>query len=162
MSNLLGRKDTLGLSANIAFAVGIAGLGNGIIFALCWNGDGPGKTLPSFQPPGWVIGAVWTALFAAMGTARWAAIRDAVALGHRHAARPITVLIFACFAYPYYTLGFRSVEIGLAGSIATMLAATFIAWRLIGLSRPAALFVLPTALWCAFATVLLIRTLQLN
>ena len=159
MSILLNRKGPAGLAANIGLAVGLALLGNGIIFAFGWNGDGPGKILPSFQPPGWIIGAVWTALFAAMGTARWAAIRDG---SDRRNTRLITALILVCFAYPYYTLGFRSVEIGLAGSIATMLFATFIAWRIAGQSRTAAACVLPTALWCAFATVLLIRTLQLN
>lgn len=158
MATVFDHKSSLGLAANISLAIGIACLGNGIIFAFGWNGDGAGKISPSFQPPGWVIGMVWTMLFAAMGTARWAAIRD----GRRHAARPITVLIVVCFAYPYYTLGLRSLEIGLAGSIATMLAAVFIAWRLMGQSRLAAACVLPTALWCAFATVLLIRTLQLN
>ena len=161
MSNLLDRKGPAGLAANIGLAVGLALLGNGIIFALGWNGDEPGKQLPSFQPAGWVIGAVWTGLFAAMGAAR------ALTAGSRHGnerrnTRLITALLLACFAYPYYTLGFRSVEIGLAGSIATMLAAAFIVWRLIGPSRLAAVFILPTALWCAFASVLLIRTLQIN
>lgn len=161
MPILLNRKGPAGLAANIGLAVGLALLGNGIIFAFGWNGDGPGKQLPSFQPPGWVIGAVWTGLFAAMGAARWLAARSRHGIDRRN-TRLITALILVCFAYPYYTLGFRSVEIGLAGSIATMLFSTFIVWRIAGQSRLAAAFILPTALWCAFATVLLIRTLQLN
>lgn len=161
MSARLDRKGPLGLAANIALAIGIAGLGNGIIFLFGWNGDSPGKQLPSFQPTGWVIGTVWMTLFAAMGAARWAAVRDGAA-ARRRQAWMIPALILACFAYPYYTLGFRSLEIGLAGSIATMLLAAVIAWRLAGQSRLAAMLVLPTALWCAFASVLLIRTLQIN
>lgn len=161
MTALLDRKTPTGLAANMALAVTIAGIGNGIIFLFGWNGDAPGKQLPSFQPAGWVIGMVWMTLFAAMGAARWAARRDGAASG-RPQAWMIPALILACFAYPYYTLGFRSLEIGLAGSIATMLLAAVIAWRLAGQSRLAALLVLPTALWCAFASVLLIRTLQLN
>ena len=161
MSNLLDRKGPAGIASNIGLAVGLALLGNGIIFAFGWNGDAAGKQLPSFQPAGWVIGAVWTGLFAAMGVAR------ALTASSRHGndrrnSRLVTALILACFAYPYYTLGFRSVEIGLAGSLATMLFAAYIVWRLAGPSRLAAAFVLPTALWCAFASILLSRTLQLN
>lgn len=161
MTALLDRKTPTGLAANMALAVAIAGLGNGIIFLFGWNGGASGQQAPSFQPPGWVIGAVWMMLFAAMGAARWAALRDGAARD-RSRSWMIPALILACFAYPYYTLGFRSLELGLAGSIATMVFAAVIAWRLAGRSRLAALLVLPTALWCAFAGVLLIRTLQLN
>lgn len=160
MTALLDRTTPVGLGANMALAVAIAGLGNGIIFLFGWNGGASGQQAPSFQPAGWVIGAVWMMLFAAMGAARWATFRD----GARDRSRSwmIPGLILACFAYPYYTLGFRSLELGLAGSIATMVFAAVIAWRLAGRSRLGALLVLPTALWCAFASVLLIRTLQLN
>ena len=161
MTSLLSRKGPLGLVANIVFAVGLACLGNGIIFFFGWDGEAPDQLVPSFQPAGWVIGAVWTGLFATMGAARWAALRDGTSEGRRK-GRLVTGLILACFAYPYYTLGLRSVEIGLIGSLATMLAAAFIAWRLMEQSRLAAMLVLPTALWCAFASVLLIRTLQIN
>lgn len=161
MTALLDRKPPTGLAANMALAVAIAAIGNGIIFLFGWNGDAPGKQLPSFQPAGWVIGMVWMMLFAAMGAARWAALRDGAA-ADRRLAWMIPALILSCFAYPYYTLGFRSLEIGLVGSIATMIFAAVIVLRLARPSRLAALLILPTALWCAFASVLLIRTLQLN
>lgn len=161
MTALLDRKGPLGLAANIGLAVGLALLGNGIVFFFGWNGDAPGKQIPSFQPAGWVIGAVWTALFAAMGAARWLTARSRHGIDRRN-TRLITALILASFAYPYYTLGFRSVEIGLIGSLATMLLAATIAWRIAGQSRLAAALILPTALWCGFASILLIRTLQLN
>jgi tryptophan-rich sensory protein len=161
MSTLLHRKGSAGLLANTGLAVGLALLGNGIIFFFGWNGDAPGKHIPSFQPAGWVIGAVWTMLFAAMGAARWLTARARQERGRDNTGL-ITALILACFAYPYYTLGFRSAEIGLIGSLATMLAAAIIAWRVAGQSGLAAMLVLPTALWCAFAGAVLIRTLQIN
>ena len=161
MATVFDHKSSIGLAANIGLAVGLACLGNGIIFVFGWNGDATDIVQPGFQPPGWVIGMVWTALFAAMGAARWVTARSHHGIGRRNGWL-ITGLILACFAYPYYTLGFRSVAIGLAGSVVTMLLAAIIAWMIAGQSRLAAALVLPTALWCAFASLLLIRTLQIN
>lgn len=161
LSASIERPQTAALAANIAAAVGIALLGNGIVFALGWSGEAPDKIVPSFQPPGWAIGVVWTALFAAMGAARWAATRGGRAQSRRD-ARWVAGLILACFAYPYYTLGLRSAEIGLAGAVATMIFVAVIAWRLVPRSPLAAALILPTAAWCGFASLLLLRTLQLN
>lgn len=159
MAQPSGRENASGLALNMALAVCFAAIGNGIVALLGWTGD-PTLRAPSFQPPGVVIGVVWTILFAALGAARWLVTRE------RDAGRLngllVTILILACFAYPYYTLGFHDLVIGLTGSLATMLLAAATAWRVSRQSPLAAALVAPTALWCGFASVLLIRTLQLN
>lgn len=149
------------LALNITAAVGLAAIGNGIIALLGWRASNDGTISPNFAPPGAVIGIVWTLLFAAMGAARWLVVRDASDAGRRN-TRLVTALLLACFAYPYYTLGFRSEVIGLIGSIVTAIAAAVIAWRIAGQSRSAAALVALTSAWCVFASVVLIRTLQIN
>lgn len=159
------RDDTpgprLGLAANMALAVGLAAIGNGVIALFGWHAESHGAVSPAFAPPGIVIGAVWTALFAAMGAARWLAVRDGSAEA-RIDGWLVTILILACFAYPYYTLGLRDAAIGLVGSLATMGFATIVAGRLHRRAPLAAVLVGATAAWCAFASVVLYRTLQLN
>lgn len=161
MSSVLDNRNPVGLIANIGLAIAVAAVGNGIIFLLGWSGEVPGRQFPAFQPPGWVIGLVWMALFAALGAARWLTAQSHDSRGRRN-ARLITALIVICFAYPYYTVGFRSLELGLAGSIATMVIAVSLAWRVAQQSRIAGFLVLATGLWCAFASVLVLRTLQIN
>lgn len=161
MASLSRATSRSSLVLNIAAAVGLAVIGNGIIALFDWRAGNDGTISPSFAPPGAVIGMVWTSLFAAMGAARWLVVRDASGTGRRNAWL-VTALLLACFAYPYYTLGFRSEVIGLIGSIATAIAAAVIAWRIHGQSRAAAALVALTSIWCVFASVVLIRTLQIN
>ena len=155
------QRGSASLAVNIASAVCFAAIGNGIIALLGWRTESTGQVAPDFAPPGLVIGSIWTALFAAMGAARWLAVRNGTWIGQRN-GRLVTALIVACFVYPYYTLGFRSPLVGLAGGVITMSAAGLIAWCIAEQSRLAAVLVSATALWCAFACVILIRTLQLN
>lgn len=161
MASLSPTTSRSSLTLNIAAAVGLAVIGNGIIALFGWRAGTDGTISPSFAPPGAVIGIVWTLLFAALGAARWLVVRDASDAGRRN-ARLVTALLLICFAYPYYTLGFRSEVAGLIGSIVTMIAAAVIAWRIAGQSRIAAALVAMTSIWCVFASVVLIRTLQIN
>lgn len=152
-------REPPSLTVNIAVPIGLAAIGNGVIALFGWR---PDDTLsPSFAPPGMVIGAVWILLFAAMGAARWLVLRTDT--GHRRRnSILVAVLMLACFAYPYYTLGFRRTLIGLIGSLATAAFSAFVAWRIAADSRLAAALVCTTAVWCMFASAILLRTIQLN
>ncbi len=138
--NAPGRR---GLAANLAVWLGLVVVLNGVIFALGWN-TRSNSPVPWFAPPGWVIGLVWVGLFTLLATARW-----------RLHARPgsrawVTGLLLACLAFPFYAQAPGSVWAGFAGSVGTGLLAAVVATR----AGPAAGLVLPTALWCAFASVL--------
>lgn len=161
MASLFRATSRWSLALNIAAAVGLAVIGNGVIALFGWRASNDGTISPSFAPPGAVIGIVWTLLFAAMGAARWLVVRDDGDTGRRN-SRWVTGLLLACFAYPYYTLGFRSEVSGLIGSIVTAIAAAIIAWRIAGQSRMAAALVALTSFWCLFASLMLIRMLQIN
>ncbi len=151
-------ESRLGLAANMGLAVGLAGLGNGIIALFGLHAPSSGQVAPSFAPPGLIIGVIWTVLFAAMGAARWLTLHDGSALGRAN-SRLVTGLILICFAYPYYTLGFNNTTIGMIGSLVTMALAALLAWRLDRQSRLAALLVSGTALWCAYACLIFYCTM---
>ena len=122
---------------------------NGLIFGLGWGDDrrdGPASVL---NPPGWVVGAVWTALFALLAVARWR-------LGGPSAAAArgwVTGLVLFCLAYPFYTLAPNSMTDGFGGNLATFGLAGYVAWRAWPESRVAAACVLPVIPWVVFATV---------
>lgn len=138
--NAPGRR---GLVANLVVWLGAVLLLNGLVFALGWSTRASAPA-PWFAPPGWVIGTVWVGLFALLAVARWR-------LHDRPAARGwVTGLMLACLAFPLYAQAPGSVWAGFAGSVATCVLAGFVARR----AGPAGGLVLPTVLWCGFASVL--------
>lgn len=117
---------------------------------------------PSWAPPGWLFGPVWSALYFSMGVAAWLAWRERGLRGMGGA----TVLFLAqlavnalwswlFFAWRLGGLAFAEVLILLA-----MIAATVLAfWRI----RPlAGALLLPYLAWVAFASVLNYSTWRLN
>ncbi len=115
---------------------------------------------PSFTPPNWLFGPVWTVLYVLMGVAAWR-----VWCNSRPARGPL--MLFAvqlALNLAWSVVFFGAHQIG--GVVAVIVAleiaivATIVAFRRIdGL---AALLLVPYALWVAFATVLNIAVWQLN
>ena len=107
---------------------------------------------PSWAPPAWVFGPVWSALYGLMGVAAWLVWRSpgskgaALGLfGAQLAANALWSWLF--FAWHRGTLAAVEVLVLLA-FIATMVVAF---WRT---SRLAALLLVPYLLWVSFASVL--------
>ena len=82
-SSLSKRTQSIGLAAWLVVSFAAAGLGS-IVTAT--SADSWYQTLarPSWNPPDWVFGPVWTTLFAMMAVAAWLIWRQA---GLRQAAR---------------------------------------------------------------------------
>lgn len=106
--------------------------------------------------PGWVIGLVWTALFGGIGIARGVMLADGSASGRR-AAKAMLILLIACAAYPFYTVGLHDEIIGLFGNALTMCLAAWAAMRLWLVRRVAAIAPLAVLGWVAFASLALIE-----
>jgi len=107
---------------------------------------------PSWAPPAWVFGPVWSALYALMGVSAWLVWRSpranggALALfGAQLAANALWSWLF--FAWHQGAPAAVEVLVLLALILATMAAF----WRI---SRLAALLLVPYALWVSFASVL--------
>lgn len=118
---------------------------------------------PPFNPPGWVFGPVWTALYLMMAVAAWLVWRQGLSI------RPVRValVLFAAqlalnVAWTPVFFGMRSIVGGLVVIVlllAAIVATTAAFWPL---SRPAAGLMLPYLGWVCFATVLNASFLVLN
>ena len=117
---------------------------------------------PSWAPPGWLFGPVWTALYLGMAVAAWLAWRERGLRGMGGAAvlflsqRAVNALWSGLFfAWRQGGLAFAEVLVLLA-----LIAATVVAfWRI----RPlAGALLLPYLAWVAFASVLNFTTWRLN
>jgi tryptophan-rich sensory protein len=156
MSNAFDRPSRAALWLNMAAAVGLALACNGLVFGLGWNQTAVRDT-PAYAPPGYVVGIVWTLLFAAMGAARWLALSvgttaRSAALRSRH-ARLIVWLILFCAAYTFYGLAPESRIPGFVGNLVTIPFSVWIAWTVRASSRRAALLVGLVPLWVIYATI---------
>ena len=151
------RKTVRGLVSNLVIALLLVLAGNGLIFTLS-----PPATIsqaPSLlNPPGWLIGMVWVLLFEAMAFARW------LVLGQDdrrvQSSTWVAVLLLFCLAYPAYTIGLRSLTLGLIGNIATIGAALWVAVRVYKVSRVAAGLISCIVAWVAFATLVTLLQIQ--
>jgi tryptophan-rich sensory protein len=139
-----------GLLANAGAFTATCLATNGLIFGLGWNAESSAGTVPLI-PPGPVVGVVWTMLFAGMGTARWAYLRDAGERGwQRHVP---TALAAVCLAFPFYTAGLSDERVGYVGTVATFGATVVAAAALWERSRLASGLILPTAIWTGWVSL---------
>jgi len=118
-----------------------------------------GLTKPSFNPPNWLFGPVWTVLYVLIAVAGWRVWQAAP----RSRAMTLWWLQLALnFAWSPVFFGAHRVGLALA-IVSAMLAAIlgFIsaAWRT---ERTSALLFLPYAAWVSFATALNAAILLLN
>jgi tryptophan-rich sensory protein len=143
-------RSILGLVGWIAVSFGAAAVGG--LF-------GPGEwyaTLnkPSWNPPSWIFGPVWTLLYAMMGIAAWLVWKER---GWRGAALPLSLFLLQLIlnaAWSWLFFGLHRPGLALADIAALWISilATLIAfWRV----RPAAgALLIPYLAWVTFATVL--------
>jgi tryptophan-rich sensory protein len=117
---------------------------------------------PSWAPPGWLFGPVWTVLYALMGVAAWLVWR---ARGFGGARRALLVFVVQLAANAQWTwLFFAWRQGGLAFAeilllLALILATIVLFWRV---SRLAAVLLLPYLLWVSFASALTLSVWRLN
>lgn len=151
---LFNRRDRIGLVANVGASVFAVLAVNFVVFLSGWFQTDTPDTKPSvLNPPGWLVGVVWVALFTLLGAARWLLVKSDANYG-KSQSRYIILLALFCLAYPFYTMGLKNVAAGLTGNIATVVAALWVVLRVRRVSVAAARCVLPVVAWVSFATVL--------
>ena len=111
---------------------------------------------PSFTPPSWVFGPVWTLLYAMMGVSLYVAERERAegsnVVPASRALVGIQLVLNALWSYVFFkrrSPGWALVEIGFLW--AAIAATTVAFWKV---SRTAALLLLPYLLWTSFAVLL--------
>lgn len=161
MVNTMNGENTTSLLRNVILIVGLIIVANAIVFSLGWDEAGTSQIEAEFAPPGYVVGVVWVGLFVLMAVARWLIVKSQNINAAAH-ARLVTILAVLCFLYPFYTLGLSSLVMGLVGNAAVILLAGWTIWQIKSSSKTAAALLLAVILWVFFASIIIIRELQLN
>lgn len=122
-----------------------------------------GLAKPSFNPPDFIFGPVWTALYMLMALSLWRVLR----LPGRTPGRSVAIAVFlAQFAlnvlWPFLFFTARSPGLGLIDIVPqwALVAATIAHFR--PLDRLAAACLAPLALWVAFASLINFEIWRLN
>lgn len=154
------REDMLGLAGWLLLAFAAEAIGAiASIDARAFYGS---LQQPSWAPPPWLFGPVWTVLYALMGIASWLVWRERGSPARRMALRLYlaqlavnTLWSWLFFAWHLGAIAFLDILLLLALVIATILL--FLRVR-----RLAGALLLPYLCWAAFATVLCGSIWRLN
>jgi benzodiazapine receptor len=117
---------------------------------------------PSWAPPGWLFGPVWSVLYAFMGVAAWLVWRARGFAGARNALLVFLVQLAAnalwtWLFFVWHQGGLAFAEILLLWALIFVTIGAF--WRV---SKVAAALLLPYLAWVSFASALTLSTWRLN
>ncbi len=117
---------------------------------------------PSWNPPGWVFGPVWTALYTMMAVAAWLVWRRGGFAAQRRPLAWFLVQLGLNAAWTPVFFGLQRPDLALVVIVLLWLAivGTIRAFRPV--SRPAAWLLAPYLAWVSFATVLNATLWQMN
>jgi len=148
----------LALAGWVALCFGAASLG-----ALFIPGDWYASLRkPSWNPPGWIFGPVWTALYAMMATAAWLVWQRGGFSAQRRTLTLFLVQLVLNAAWTPLFFGLHWTGVAFAEIVLLWLAigANIISFHRV--SRVAAWLLAPYLLWVTFATMLNLTLWRLN
>jgi tryptophan-rich sensory protein len=154
-------RDILALVLLVGLCLGVGGLGGAVTAesVTTWYTT---LTKPSFNPPNWIFGPVWTALYVLMGVAAWRVWRAA----DRDTARgPLAVFALQLAVNLGWSVAFFGLRNpGLAVVVILLLDLLVLATALMfrRIDRLAAWLLVPYLAWIAFATMLNVTIWRLN
>src|SRR3954462_7317052 len=145
-------SQAIGLAAWLLLAFSAAAVG-----ALASAGASEfycGLVRPSWAPPGWLFGPVWSVLYALMGVAAWLVWRARGFGGARNALLVFIVQLAANALWTWFFFVWRQGGLAFAQILlllALILATMVLFWRV---SRLGAVLFFPYLLWASFASAL--------
>lgn len=146
-------RDTLKLVASLILTFSAAAIGSLATTAQSnWYRN---LTKPSFNPPGWIFGPVWTGLYILMAVAFFMIWRRGFA--DRRGRIALTCFLVQLVLNAVWTLLFFGLQSPLAAllDIAFLLVAIVLTiWAFARISKAAAWLLAPYLCWVAFAAVL--------
>jgi tryptophan-rich sensory protein len=117
---------------------------------------------PSFNPPSWLFGPVWTALYLLMGIAAFLVWHKGDAAGR---TRALTIFGFQLVLNALWSIlffGLHSSSLALAGIIILWIAIAITIMTFYKISRASAYLLVPYLLWVSFAFCLNFAIWKLN
>lgn len=121
-----------------------------------------GLQKPSFTPPNWIFGPVWTSLYAMMGYAFFRVMRTQENADRRRASIWFLIQLALNTSWSFAFFGARNPGLGVAVIVALWLAiaATIAAFHRI--DRIATWLLAPYLAWVSYATALTVAVWRLN
>jgi len=122
-----------------------------------------GLVKPSFNPPGWIFGPVWTALYAMMGVAAWLVYDKG--FKRPEVRKALTVFAVQLVLNTLWSIVFFGAHQILGAVIVIILLWAMILWTILlfrKISKAAAWLLVPYILWVSFATILTVTINALN
>jgi translocator protein len=154
-------KQAVGLVVLIAICFAAAAAGGAATYPRI-EGWYAALTKPSWTPPDWLFGPVWTVLYLGMAVAAWLVWRQKGLSGARGPLILFAVQLGLNVAWSWLFFGLHSPRLGFVDIILLWIgiAATMVAfWRR---STAAGLLFVPYLAWVTFAAVLNYSIWQLN
>ena len=118
---------------------------------------------PSFSPPGWIFGPVWTVLYLLMGIALYLVLRKGFSTpGIKTAIIVFAIQLIINTVWSFLFFGAESTLLGLIDVVLLWAAIIVTIGAFADVSKPAALLLVPYILWVSFAAVLNFYLWRLN
>jgi translocator protein len=117
---------------------------------------------PSWNPPNWIFGPVWTTLYTLMGIAAYLVWRTPPGPMRTQALVLYGVQLFLNALWSFAFFGAESPKLGLVVITSLLVMIVLTAKKFYVLSHPAGYLMIPYILWVAFATVLNFILIYLN
>lgn len=157
----MNRRSVLGLIFWLVLCLAVLAVGGAVTATSVgtWYQD---LQKPAFNPPNWVFGPVWTALFLLMAIAAWRVWLRAGASNVNTALAVFCVQLALNLGWSFLFFGLQRIGLALVEVVLLLLvvaANTVIFWRI---DRPAGVLFVPYVLWVAYATLLTAAVWRLN
>jgi tryptophan-rich sensory protein len=153
--------DLIGLAGFLLLSLAVMSIGGAVTAGSVetWYSN---LAKPAFNPPNWVFGPVWTALYLLMALAGWRIWRWDQSPGRSAALTAYGIQLGLNLGWSFLFFGFRTIGLALV-EIALLLAAiivtTVLFWRI---DRLAGGLFLPYIAWVSYAAALNAELWRLN
>ena len=152
--------DLAGLVISLGLTLAIGAIGGWVTAGsvAAWY---PTLAKPSFNPPNWVFGPVWTTLYVLMGFAAWRVWRALGTLRHRafalYGVQLALNLLWSILFFGLHRTGWALVEL-----VALFAALAATGYSFARIDRPAGWCFVPYGLWVGYAGLLNAALWHLN
>lgn len=117
---------------------------------------------PSFNPPNWIFGPVWTTLYIIMGISLFLVWKQPASKKRKQAILIFTVQMFLNFCWSFFFFYFQMIGLALVDIIVLWILIVIMLVNFHKLQPVAAYLNIPYLLWVTFATILNVAFFILN
>lgn len=146
-------KQAAKLIASLLLPLAVGGIA-GIFTAEAIPGWYATLNKPSFSPPNWVFGPVWTTLYIAMGISFFMIWNMDASKARNQAIGVFMVQLFLNFCWSFFFFHFKMIGIALIDIVALWIMIVVMIFQFYRLKPLAAIINIPYLLWVSFATAL--------